>query len=219
MILKNKIKKNNNKTKNKILIISTCQDKLSEEEFVKPIVDIIEKSNLSDNKNNSNSYFVKSYLEYQILHYKSFDKNLINLIKNSFDKIIITGTALKDNSYLDYIKNFQWLKEKDFKKEVLGICSGMQIIGLVHGSKIIKSSFIGFNKAKTFEKNKLFSGLFDVYEIHNNSITKPKDFIALAKIKNRILAIKHKEKEIYGLLFHPEVRNKEIIENFLKLNN
>ena len=43
----------------------------------------------------------------------------------------------------------------------------------------------------------------------------PKDFIKFTKSKIP-QAIKHKEKKIYGVLFHPEVRNKELILNFVK---
>jgi GMP synthase-like glutamine amidotransferase len=30
-----------------------------------------------------------------------------------------------------------------------------------------------------------------------------------------VQAIKHKQKDIFGVLFHPEVRNREIIERFV----
>ena len=34
---------------------------------------------------------------------------------------------------------------------------------------------------------------------------------------NSIQAIKHKEKPFYGIMFHPEVRNEEIVKNFISL--
>ena len=39
----------------------------------------------------------------------------------------------------------------------------------------------------------------------------------LATSENSIQAVKHVGKEIYGISFHPEVRNETVISNFLKL--
>jgi anthranilate/para-aminobenzoate synthase component II len=35
--------------------------------------------------------------------------------------------------------------------------------------------------------------------------------------KEIVQAVKHQTKEIYGVLFHPEVRQKEMIANFVKI--
>ena len=39
----------------------------------------------------------------------------------------------------------------------------------------------------------------------------------LAESSKCIQAVKHKEKNIYGVLFHPEVRNQEILKKFIQL--
>jgi GMP synthase (glutamine-hydrolysing) len=175
-----------------ILIISTCSEKLSENEFVKPIVNLINEE-----------VIIKHYSEI-----KGDD------LKNS-DKIIICGTALKDNVYLRDMTYFEWIK--NFNKPLLGICSGMQIIGLNFEAKLISSKEIGMKNIKVLIENKLFSEDFQAYELHNNSLDKLNEFEILAKTNNSVQIIKHKEKETYGILFHPEVRNKEIIKNFLKI--
>ena len=59
----------------KVLLISTCAEKLHELEFVKPISDILKKANVD--------FFVKSYLEIN-------EEDLGNS-----DKVIICGTSLK----------------------------------------------------------------------------------------------------------------------------
>ena len=44
----------------------------------------------------------------------------------------------------------------------------------------------------------------------------PKEFTSYTSGEEAEI-IKHKEKETYGVIFHPEVRNKEIIKKFLEL--
>lgn len=172
-----------------IILLSTCSEKLSEEEFVKPVARIVGKC--------------------KIQHYRE----KLDLKKN--DRLIICGTALKDNDYLENLKRFNYLK--DIGIPVLGICSGMQILCLINGSKLSKKKEIGLIDIKTTMPNKLFSGNFSAYSLHQNSVTLPKGFTTIAKSKSIIHAVKHKEKEIYGIMFHPEVRNREMIEKFLTL--
>jgi hypothetical protein len=40
------------------------------------------------------------------------------------------------------VKSFEWLKA--FKGSILGICAGMQILGLLYGKKLKKQTEIGF---------------------------------------------------------------------------
>ena len=57
----------------------------------------------------------------------------------------------------------------------------------------------------------------EVYHIHNNFISLPESFeeYTFSEIPQ---AIKHKQKEIYGVLINPEVRNKDLIKKFAALN-
>lgn len=185
----------------KVLLISTCNEKLHELEFVKPIKSIL--CELDE------TFFVK--------HYSKLTKEDLG----SCSKIIICGTSLKDNLFLKDIKSFSWLKF--FNKPVLGICAGMQILGLVYGGELKKKKEIGL-LFENFENN--FLGLegseevHQVYHLHGNYVdfTKLNDFdIAVrSNYEEKIaLAVKHKEKPIYGVLFHPEVRQKEMIKKFI----
>ena len=72
----------------KILSISTCKEKLSEYEFVKPIVEIIKS------------------LDYDIINYR----NLETLNLQIYDKVIICGPSLQDNDQLNYLFDFKRLK-------------------------------------------------------------------------------------------------------------
>jgi len=147
-----------------ILVIKTNQHRLHDDEFVKPITDLLPK----------NQFIVKHYSE---LTEENIEKT---------DKIIICGTALKDNNYRNNLDKFVWLKT--YNKPVLGICAGMQIIGLMQGHKLINNKKIGVFEGK--------------YHLHNFGV---KDFRDEMKIDN-----------FRGYLFHPEVLNKNLILEFAR---
>ncbi len=124
-------------------------------------------------------------------HYKKINENDLK----KADKIIICGTGLKDNDFLRDIRRFEWIK--NYKKPIFGICGGAHIIGLIFGGKLKEKKEIGLKKTKI--NNFLdISGEKEVYHLHQ--------FYVLPEIY-------HKE-NIYATLFHPEVRNKDIIANF-----
>lgn len=183
-----------------ILLINICKEKLHYLEFVKPIEDILRKNKIA--------FFVKGFKEVQ---QKELDKA---------DKVIICGTSLKDNDFSVYenLRFFNWIK--DFNKPILGICGGMQMIGRVFKGKLLKETEIGFFKER-FHKE--FLGLEDwqeVYHLHNYFIDFAylDDFESYAVSDSEIVqAVKHLNKEIYGVLFHPEVRQKILISNFANL--
>ncbi|MCK4997366.1 gamma-glutamyl-gamma-aminobutyrate hydrolase family protein [Candidatus Pacearchaeota archaeon] len=174
-----------------ILIINLCKEKLHYLEFVKPIEDILE-----------GDFFTKYYLE---LTEEDFD---------GCDKVIICGTSLKDNSFLEDVEKFNWIK--NFEKPLLGICAGFQLIGLVFGGGLKKNLEIGYFH-ENFDKEFLeLEGDLEVYHLHNNYVKFNDDFEVFSEGKVA-QAVKHKEKQIYGTLFHPEVRNREMILNFINL--
>ena len=169
-----------------ILIISTCADKLSELEFVRPIAMLFE--------------------EHIIQHYSQVKQADIK----AAEKIIIAGTALKDFEYLK--GEFGWLSNTD--KPVLGICSGMQLIAQAYGIELEEFVAIGPGPIEIIAENKLASGKFNAYFLHTK--TGAGGFKTLATTNGRPCMIKHAEKEIYGCIFHPEVMNEDIIMNFVR---
>jgi GMP synthase (glutamine-hydrolysing) len=105
---------------------------------------------------------------------------------------------------------------KNFESPILGICSGMQILTSIFGiSGLMDNVEIGMVEVKTLEPNKLFDGNFEAYNLHNFSVQDSDKFSVLAKSESCIQAVKHVSKEIYGISFHPEVRNEKIVSNFL----
>ena len=176
-----------------ILIINICKEKLGYYEFVKPIESIL--------KTNGISFYTRTY-----------DNIKKGDLKKS-DKIIICGTSLKDNEFIENIEKFEWIES--YRKPVLGICGGMQMIGLIFGGRLSKETEIGYYN-ENFKKEYLgLKGKQEVYHLHNNYVNfeKLKKFEVFSG-KKISQAVKHKNKEIYGVLFHPEVRQKELIIKF-----
>ena len=130
-------------------------------------------------------------------------------------KVVLSGTALKDHATLKQLEKFNWTKI--FDKPILGICAGMQTLCLVFDEPLAKCLQIGMSEIQTKKENPLFQGVFKAYVLHNFSVRQCRYFEILAQSNKCIQAIKHKQKDIYGVLFHPEVRNQEIIRRFVEL--
>lgn len=158
-----------------ILVINICKEPLHYFEFVKPIEDILRNSKIG--------FKTRHYLELKEEDLKA-------------DKIIICGTSLKDNKFLNNINKFKFLL--DFKKSVLGICGGSHIIGLLLGFKIKKETRIGLKKIQLKKEFLGIKGEINTYHLHQYQLL-PEIF---------------KKNNFYATLFHPEVRNKKMIENF-----
>ncbi len=172
-----------------ILIVSLCAQELHEEEFVKPIVKVVSK-------------FEEDVL---VVHYKDLSSEELSRA----EKIILSGTALSDFEYLDNLDKFSWLK--NFSKPVLGICAGMQVIGLTFGASLKDNKEIGQNEVN-FEKDFLgLIGNVKVYFLHGKTVGLPTEFFGDK------FYFKHSSRPIYGVLFHPEVYNHELIEGFVKI--
>jgi GMP synthase-like glutamine amidotransferase len=132
---------------------------------------------------------------------------------SSYRRIILSGTPLMDNDYLNNIDDFQWLKSCDIP--VLGICAGMQVIGSVFGSVLVPCLEIGMTQIVSAKENLLVSSSFSAYALHRYGILPSNDFQILARSDLCVHVIKHLHRDLYGVLFHPEVRNKEVIRQFI----
>jgi GMP synthase-like glutamine amidotransferase len=127
--------------------------------------------------------------------------------------VVLSGNALKDTEAIKSVNSFGWIKETD--KPILGICAGMQIISLVFEVPLTPCLQIGMTEIKTVKENLLFQDSFAAYALHNYSVEPSETFDVLAESARCIQAIRHKHKKIYGVLFHPEVRNQEILKRFV----
>jgi GMP synthase (glutamine-hydrolysing) len=180
-----------------MILIVDMNDKrypLATLEFVQPIFYITSKIEIS-----------------HIAHYSEMNLE----IAIAYKRIILSGNGLKDGGFKTHWKEFQWMDE--YERPILGICAGMQAIGSVFGSSLAKCEEFGMADIRTIKNNPLFSSTFAAYELHTYAVNPSDYFEVLALSENCIQAMKHKERDIYGVLFHPEVRNAEIIEKFLQI--
>jgi GMP synthase-like glutamine amidotransferase len=177
-----------------IVDMNSKKDSLGFYEFVLPIVAV-----------------TKSHDEFVVRHFSEINREQ----RGNCRKIILSGTALKDVEFLKHVKDFDWIKKSS--KPILGICAGMQTISLVFNSRLKECLEIGMREIRTVKENPLFSSTFKAYELHNYSIQASKEFEVLARGEKCVQAVKLRERDVYGVLFHPEVRNREIIERFILL--
>ncbi len=120
---------------------------------------------------------------------------------------------------------------KEFKGEIpiLGICLGHQCIGEVFGGEIIRAAGVFHGKTsqiKIKKQDKLFKGIkdnFTAIRYHSLIINRdnfPEELEILAETAaEEIMAIKHRQYNIYGLQFHPESiltkRGEKLIRNLI----
>ncbi len=181
-----------------ILIVDLCQtkDSLGVDEFVRPLVQIVRTT----------------HARYTVRHFTEVDDGLLG----EADGIILCGTALMDNAFAERHEEFAWLRS--YKKPVIGICAGMQIIARLFCGAIVPCSEIGMTEVLRSVEDPLFDGYdrFTAFELHNFSAEPPASFEVLARSDACVQAIRHRTLPVYGVMFHPEVRNEWVVTRFLQ---
>jgi GMP synthase-like glutamine amidotransferase len=182
-----------------ILLLDLCyeKDSLSQYEFVYPIADTLTRSGSSS----------------EIRHFTELNE----IEWERYDRIILCGTALKDNHYVEKMELFSWILNS--KKPILGICAGMQVISAVFGGKIMPQPAIGLANINIIRESNLLGRPREIegYHLHNFGVTLPEGFLLLAGKPDGVEAFCHPTGLIFGIVFHPEVRNRWIIERFARL--
>jgi GMP synthase (glutamine-hydrolysing) len=143
------------------------------------------------------------------------------------DAIVLSGGA-PSIAYEKQKLGNQGLYLKELTVPILGICVGAQFIAEFFGGKSSTAKYPEYGKTEVFIDNPddIFLGLPEkiiAWESHNDEIKElGNELIPLAHSENcKYQAIKHKQKPIYGVQFHPEVQHtqygEEIFKNFLNL--
>jgi len=180
-----------------IVDLSWKPDSLSCSEFTGPVVTIVDRLGLASS----------------VVHYSGIDCDTIRDARG----IILCGTALKDNGFASRPGEFSWVREVSVP--VLGICAGMQVLCLIFGGTITPGCEIGMTDIDVIEPDPLLPERkrFQAYELHSFASEPPEDWVVTAISDGFIQAVHHPDNPVFGVMFHPEVRNENIIVRFLTL--
>lgn len=140
----------------------------------------------------------------------------------------VKGIILSGSPASVYESNAPLLDENIFQLPIpiLGICYGMHRIILDFGGHVegLYKKEYGRSKVQFSHNSPLFKNVpenFVSWMSHGDSISQiPINFFVIASSEDHIAAISHKEKEWYGIQFHPEVSHCEygtkILSNFAR---
>jgi len=142
------------------------------------------------------------------------DKNPLGLILGGGPSVERSGKSTEYVMKLDY--------------PILGICLGHQIMAQAYGGEIGSAGSESYAQIQINiqNENDIFKGLgpqLDVWASHKDEVTKlPPEFKILASSPIcDIEAMKHKDKPLYGIQFHPEVyhtpEGPRVFENFYEV--
>ena len=149
-----------------------------------------------------------------------------DIVKDKIDGLILSGGAPRIGIESNLGNCSEYLKKANFP--ILGICAGHQFMARFFGgiAKPAKNPEFGKIELTIIKDDIIFQDVPKksiVWESHNDEVTElPKTFDHLALSENcKIQAMKHKEKPLYGLQFHPEVEHTQygvkIFSNFIKI--
>lgn len=143
-----------------------------------------------------------------------------------YDKILLSpGPGLPRDAgiMMDLIQTYS------SSKNILGICLGHQAIGEAFGGGLINLTEVvhGVASEVKVREDLLFEGLPETFRIgryHSWVIDEdslPSDLVVTAKTPDgQVMALRHKERQVRGLQFHPESilteHGKKILENWVR---
>ena len=151
-----------------------------------------------------------------------------------FDRVILSG-FFPDRPFTEaelkeeFEAELKRVRQADIP--VLGICLGIQLIGLAFGAGIQSMERAGgehgYVPVQKEKEHPLLMGLpssFSVLGLHGKELNAvPEGFDLLVSGRDcRVQAIAHRERPLYGVQFHPELRSEKnegarILYNFLRL--
>jgi len=188
----------------RVLLVSLCREPLHEREFVQPVKAVLAQAG-----------HVCTTTHYTAI---PTDAQATARLLDAYSHVILCGTSLQDDDYLKDVERFAWLRTTT--TPVLGICAGMQLLGLLHGGTLRKQTEIGYYR----EELQDFLGLdgeVEVYHLHNHAVDFHNTGFTLcsngADASAVAQAVSKKNERgawLYGVLFHPEVRQHELLRRF-----
>lgn len=173
-----------------------------------------------------------THREWRVLRYLKVETKIIPNTTpfdeiRDLDGLILSGGSPSVATDVNAMgNNGVYLDEADYP--IFGICAGMQFLTEHFGGKLGPGALPEFGKVdlKVTSHDDLFAGLpdeFVVWASHNDEVKQiPEGFIVTATSSScPFEAVKHPDRPIYGVQFHPEVENTEhgpeIFQNFLNI--
>lgn len=152
--------------------------------------------------------------EADVMHHSTFDRS----IAESHDFIVLSGGPIHISHPEDLLEEKEFLKTT--KKPVLGICLGLEILGVTFGSRLLKLK----KKRKGLYALDILGENGMMYYKHGWFIKDaPEGFDVLARDDDIITAMACKDRPILAVQGHPEKSGdfgnsvkRTFIENFVK---
>jgi GMP synthase (glutamine-hydrolysing) len=173
---------------------------------------------------------VNNYGQFNHLIRRSIrDKVESSMISNEtpLEEIKADGLILGGGPTLDRAgRCSEYVKSLDIP--ILGICLGLQVIGVAYGGKVEPGTIGGYAEVEVelVKEDEVLKGLpktFKTWASHADQVVRlPPDFEVLARSKVcEIEAMKHQRRPLYGVQWHPEVvhteHGEEVLDNFIEL--
>lgn len=167
---------------------------------------------------NNNTYYKNRLLDLL----KKYDVTVINYDQvkgydmDPFDIIVLSGGGIVEEGRKRSLKRFSHLYEDQIElvrkstKPIVGICLGCQIIGHTFGAELhkqFKNLRKGLFPIVAIKRNKVMAGQEEAMVFQSNHwiITElPDDLVCVAASDEGAEIIKHKNRPIWGVQFHPE---------------
>jgi len=163
----------------------------------------------------------------ELVVYRNDKINIEVIRKMNPQKIVISpGPGRPEGAGIskEVIKTFEGIMP------ILGVCLGHQCIGEVYGADIVRAKNIMHGKVSEIyhEEVDIFKGIKSPFEatryhsllIDPKTLSDPLEVIAKTKA-GEIMGIRHKDKPIWGVQFHPESiltqEGKKLLKNFIEI--
>ncbi len=159
-----------------------------------------------------------------IVNTSSSYERSVKTIERKVERIILSGgpgSVYNGNNGLSEVIVRKVLSG-ELDRPLLGICYGHQLIGYVAGAKVAKgvNAEYGISEIYVDEPDTMFLDVprqFNAWVSHYDEVKDtPEGFVALAHSDTcPVEAMRHREREIFGVQFHPEVWHTDFGERIL----